>query len=159
MYLDPTGELAPLAIGAAIAGGAWAATELALSLYDLYSLYDLWRDPCATGLDRGLETAATAAGLFLPGAGQTGLARSLSQNPFIGRTAQEIADRFIERGFTPRGPNPAQGYGDFLNPRTGTSYHLDVRHDPPKPRHVSVHRTEGPRNSPVRRPVFEFPLE
>ena len=73
MYVDPTGQVVPLAAWAVgAAATAWTGLEIGLSIYDIYSLGNVWLDPCSTGLDRGITTAATAAGIFLPGAGYGG---------------------------------------------------------------------------------------
>ena len=42
-------------------------------------------------------------------------------NPFKGRTAAEIDEMFKAKGFEPRGPDPLNGKGGYVNPKTGRS--------------------------------------
>jgi len=82
---------------------------------------------------------------------------SLGANPFAGKTASEIAELLLGRGFTPMGPDPEGGRGTFVNPDTGRGYHIDANHEMPKGPHVGVHRprelrdTMPPRDYPMRR--------
>ena len=48
-------------------------------------------------------------------------------NPFKNKTAQEIENMFLKKGFEKRGPDPINGYGGYVNPRTGRSYHIDPK--------------------------------
>ena len=66
-------------------------------------------------------------------------------NPFLGKSAEEIAEMFKSKGFEPRGPDPIGGRGGFVNPKNGRSYHIDFNtpgHDP----HVDINRL--PKNTP-----------
>ena len=73
--------------------------------------------------------------------------KGLGNNPFKGKNADQIDELFKERGFRPRGPNPKNGKGDYLNPRTGRQYHNDANHRPPKIPHVSVRSPKGTPNA------------
>ena len=74
-------------------------------------------------------------------------AGSLGANPFGGKSAAEIAEMLIGRGFEPRGPNPSVGRGTFVNPDTGRGYHIDANHGEPKGPHVGVHRPREARDT------------
>ena len=56
-----------------------------------------------------------------------GLVGSGRSNPFVNKTAKEIDSLFRRRGFEPRGPDPVNGFGGYVNPRSGRSYHIDPR--------------------------------
>ncbi len=83
-------------------------------------------------------------------------AKSLGANPFKGKTAKEIAELLEQKGYTPRGPDPAAGRGTYVNPNTGRGYHIDASHPPPKGPHVGVHR---PRDKRDTLPPRDYPLE
>lgn len=70
-----------------------------------------------------------------------------SFNPFKGKTPPEIDEMFKAKGYKPMGPDPMNGEGSYVNPRTGRGYHLNANHPPPKPPHVGVHRPRGKRKS------------
>ena len=83
----------------------------------------------------------------------------LGGNPFRGRTAQQIDRMLRSKGYQRRGPNPMNGQGNYVNPRTGRGYNLDINHGIPKGPHVGAIRPRGtgtgnrrPRNGP------DFPL-
>jgi RHS repeat-associated protein len=80
---------------------------------------------------------------------------SLGANPFLGRTAREIADMLTARGYQPMGPDPVSGRGTFVNPATGRGYHIDASHPPPKGPHVGVHR---PRDLRDVMPPRDYPI-
>jgi hypothetical protein len=64
---------------------------------------------------------------------------------FTGKSAQQIGDMFIKKGFSPRGPDPISGFGGYVNPKNGRSYHIDFNTPGHSP-HVDVNRL--PRNTP-----------
>lgn len=64
-YLDPTGEVAFLAL-IPIAYGIF---EVASTLYDLYDTYKTFTDPCSSDLDKFLSAAGLAGGFIGPGGG------------------------------------------------------------------------------------------
>jgi RHS repeat-associated protein len=64
-------------------------------------------------------------------------------NPFRGKSAQEIDDMFMRKGFERRGPNPVGGRGGYVNPRNGHSYHIDEANSFNEPPHVDVNRLRG----------------
>ena len=51
--------------------------------------------------------------------------QGLGGNPFQGKNPSQIRDIFIGKGFVPRGPDPLNGKGGFVNPKTGKSSHID----------------------------------
>lgn len=61
-------------------------------------------------------------------------------NPFRGKTPQEINQRFLDKGFIPRGPDPINGKGGYVNPKTGRSYHIDFGNRFNERSHVDVNR-------------------
>jgi RHS repeat-associated protein len=78
-----------------------------------------------------------------------------SFNPFKGKTAPEIDQMFRNKGYQPRGPDPMNGRGTYVNPKTGRGYHIDANHPLPKGPHVGVHR---PRNLRDRIATRDFGL-
>jgi RHS repeat-associated protein len=91
------------------------------------------------------ETAAvlTQGVLTIGSLGRANAAKSLGANPFKGRTPQQIDKLLRDRGFIPKGPDPASGRGSYINPETGRKYYLDpggtYRKGTELP-HVDVHR-------------------
>lgn len=75
-------------------------------------------------------------------------------NPFEGKTPPEIDAMFKAKGYTPKGPDPMNGQGNYVSPK-GRGYHLDANHPPGKPPHVGVHR---PRGYKGRLDTRDFPL-
>jgi len=47
-------------------------------------------------------------------------------NPFRGLSPTQIEQRFLNKGFVPKGPDPVQGLGGYVNPKSGYSYHIDL---------------------------------
>ncbi|MDK9757033.1 hypothetical protein KIV40_16865 [Vibrio sp. D173a] len=66
-------------------------------------------------------------------------------NPFKDKTAKEIDEMFTDKGFEKRGPDPANGTGGYVNPKTGRSYHIDPKEwgKYPEPNHVDVNRLKS----------------
>ncbi len=65
---------------------------------------------------------------------------ALNSNPFVGRSAEEVESMFLEKGFEPRGPDPLNGRGGYVNPETGRSYHIDMNNSYNEPSHIDVNR-------------------
>ena len=61
-------------------------------------------------------------------------------NPFKGKAAAEIDEMFKAKGFQPRGTDPVNGFGGYVNPQTGRSYHIDPKNSFNEPFHVDVNR-------------------
>ncbi|WP_027671346.1 polymorphic toxin type 37 domain-containing protein [Rheinheimera baltica] len=63
-------------------------------------------------------------------------------NPFKNKTAKEIDKMFMDKGFRKSGPDPLNGYGGYVNPKTGRSYHIDPKENGKyrEPNHVDVNR-------------------
>lgn len=64
-------------------------------------------------------------------------------NPFKGKSAQEVHDMFIKKGYQPRGPDPLNGKGGYVNPKNGRSYHIDEANSFGEPPHIDVNRPRG----------------
>ena len=91
------------------------------------------------------DDAVGAGSLFLMMAGPASaeLNAGRSFNPFKGKTSSEIDEMFINKGYTPKGPDPMNGRGTYVNPKNGRGYHVDANHPPGKPPHVGAHRPRG----------------
>jgi hypothetical protein len=63
---------------------------------------------------------------------------------------------FLDKGFQPRGPDPINGKGGYVNPETGRSYHIDVANSYGEPAHVDVNRPRS-YNGPL--PKRKYPME
>lgn len=61
-------------------------------------------------------------------------------NPFKGKTPAEIDEMFKAKGFEPRGPDPLNGNGGYVNPKNQRSYHIDEANSFGEPPHVDVNR-------------------
>jgi RHS repeat-associated protein len=96
---------------------------------------ECWQAECSLGaVVFSAAVGAMPAGKFT---------RGLASNPFFGKTANEIAEILTRKGFLPKGLDPLNGQGTFLNTRTGRSYHLDLNHPPGKAPHVGINRPRG----------------
>ena len=102
-------------------------------------------------LDKGAQMAPdfTRAGtIILTGAGiaarASGVANASSptttMNPFKGKTSTQIDKMLRGKGFEPREPNPINGKGGYVNPKTGRSYHIDKHNSYNEKPHVDVNR-------------------
>ena len=76
--------------------------------------------------------------------------KGLGGNPFKGKSPDRIDKMLRDKGYVPKGPDPLNGKGTYLNTRTGRSVHIDANHPPPKGPHVSVQRPRGSRDLPPR---------
>jgi hypothetical protein len=72
-------------------------------------------------------------------------------NPFKGQTAAQVDKMLRAKGFEPRGPDPLNGKGGYVNPRTGRSYHIDRANRFGEPPHVDVNRPRGYKALPKRK--------
>ncbi|MCW5958622.1 MAG: hypothetical protein KIS76_00560 [Pyrinomonadaceae bacterium] len=112
--------------------------------YALYCEDNAYGKAAAIGMDIG--RSAGIAGIILGGtAGRVPGGRPF--NPFKGKTPQQIEDMFLGKGYIPKGPDPLNGRGTYMNPRSGRGYHIDAKHPPPKGPHVGVHRPRGIRKN------------
>ncbi len=50
---------------------------------------------------------------------------------------------FLKKGFEPRGPDPLNGKGGYVNPKNGRSYHIDEANSFGEPPHIDVNRPRG----------------
>ncbi|MES9957649.1 MAG: RHS repeat-associated core domain-containing protein [Sedimenticola sp.] len=69
-------------------------------------------------------------------------------NPFKDKTAKEIDEMFSKKGFTKSskpGHDAVDGYGGYVNPKTGRSYHIDPKGwgKYREPNHIDVNRPRG----------------
>jgi len=110
-------------------------TDVAWAVTPGSDVYDCYSNGC------GIVTGTIAAASVLPG-GKL-VSKALNANPFLGKTAKQIDEMFRAKGFTTRGPDPMNGKGDYLNPKTQRPYHNDANHPAPKPGHVTVGRPES----------------
>ena len=62
------------------------------------------------------------------------------RNPFNGKSSGEIDEMFRAKGFEPRGPEPENGLGGYVNPKTGRSYHIDEANSFGEKPHIDVNR-------------------
>nr|WP_165783128.1 polymorphic toxin type 37 domain-containing protein [Leptospira wolffii] len=78
----------------------------------------------------------------------SGKGHGLDYNPFKGKKPAEIEKIFEKKGFEKRGPDPVNGKGGYVNPKTNRSYHIDpgsltkYKKGPEYP-HVDVNRKSG----------------
>ncbi|RDE34706.1 hypothetical protein DV713_11750 [Parageobacillus thermoglucosidasius] len=102
------------------------------------------------------------AGDGVIGKGTGGVAKGTNKseglgNPFKGKTFKEIEDMFMKKGFEKRGPDPLNGKGGYVNPKTGRSYYLDKGghykkgYEPP---HVDVNRLKNSKNNLPKKKYF-----
>lgn len=78
-------------------------------------------------------------------------------NPFKGKTVQEIDEMLRAKGYSPRGPDPVNGLGGYVNPRTGRSLHIDSANSFGEPPHVDVNRLRS-YNGPLPKRKYPFGL-
>jgi RHS repeat-associated protein len=83
------------------------------------------------------------------------IVETLETNPFKGKTPTQIDEMFTKKGFDPRGPDPVNGKGGYVNPKTNRSYHIDEKNSFGEPPHVDVNR---PRNYGGSLPKRKFPM-
>ena len=89
------------------------------------------------------EAITDPARLLAERAGPTG---HISPTEVMGRTPSQIDARAGELGLSPRGPNPAQGRGAYIDPQTGQQRILS--HPNAQPPHAHVNSPTGQRVGP-----------
>jgi hypothetical protein len=77
-------------------------------------------------------------------------------NPFKGKTSEEVDQMFRDKGFEPRGPDPVNGKGGYVNSATGRSYHIDKANRYGEPPHVDVNRLRSYKGPLPKR---KYPME
>jgi len=92
---------------------------------------------------KAAEATAAVAGAMRKGDKAADTARQGLGNPFKDKTPQEIDEMFRRKGFEPRGPDPVNGKGGYVNPRNGRSYHIDEANSFGEDPHVDVNRLRG----------------
>ncbi len=109
---------------------------------------DAANKPLVKGLNTAIRTTFTEGTSLIIGGAVAGalvlrssanVAKGLG-NPFKGKSAQEIHEMFISKGFQPRGPSPITGKGGYVNPKNGRSYHIDEANNFGEAAHVDVNR-------------------
>jgi RHS repeat-associated protein len=99
-----------------------------------------------------VDQAAAAGGA----ADQTGGAAGQGLgNPFKGKSPQQLDQMFRDKGFDPRGPDPASGKGGYVNPDNGRSYHIDPNNRAGEPPHVDVNRPKN-YNGPLDKKKYDM---
>jgi hypothetical protein len=76
-------------------------------------------------------------------------------NAFKGKSAQEIHEMFIKKGYQPRGLDPLNGKGGYVNPKNGRSYHIDEANRFGEAPHVDANRL--PKNT-TELPKKKYPF-
>lgn len=120
-----------------------------LELTPGYDLYNCYLNRC-TGWGWTMAVATTippvkSAKNFYKG-GKLGIkAASNLGNPFKNLTAKQVEKMFFAKGFKKSGPNALKGYGGYVNPKTGRSYHIDPKSygKYPEDNHIDVNRLKG----------------
>lgn len=121
----------------------------ALGLIPGYDLYDCTQKGCNT-----IDWVVAAAGVVPAGKSVKAAAKGSKYalkavrnlgNPFKNLTAKQIEKMFMKKGFSKSGPNPIKGYGGYVNPKNGRSYHIDPKSfgKYPEDNHVDVNRLKG----------------
>ena len=140
-YVDPDGNAPALAI--------WGFTAL-LTAYDMSA-----NAPVPGHESDGVASVATMPGPVGLGAKSAGAVagkmsdvtkKGLGENPFQGKTAQQIDKIFRDKGFDVKGTEPVAGKGSYINPKTGRKYYIDKGGEYKKGTelpHVDVHRPSG----------------
>jgi RHS repeat-associated protein len=100
--------------------------------------------PSAMAFGAGLNAAGSVVGAsvnsFRQGYNSVGQSSSGLGNPFASRTAAEIDEMFTAKGYQPRGPDPLNGKGGYVNPNNQRSYHIDEANSFGESPHVDVNR-------------------
>ena len=140
----------------------WPVNAAANTVSDLLSLdevaqaaWDLgnWCLPPSERLWAGTKivgiTVLNVAGGAIAGRAVKGLTalKRARFNPFKGKSPTQIDKMLRNKGYQPRGPDPMNGRGTYVNPRNGRGYHIDANHPPPKGPHLGVHRPRGLRST------------
>ena len=160
-YVDPDGRI----VLPAVLGLLYAATEVASTGYDAYTVYETIQDPKSTKVDVGLAAVGLGLGTALPGSGSAyvnvlkqtlkkagdfvkGLTKGgkgkglTTPNSYFGSKTQEQAEQALKNKFgPPRNPRDHQKRGNksFFNERTERSYNVHNEKGHGKP-HVDIKR-------------------
>lgn len=78
-------------------------------------------------------------------------------SPFKNKSADELHDMFIQKGFDPKGPNPKNGLGSYVNPKNKRADHIDPQDVGryKEPNHVDVSRS-GDYKGPLEKKRFGY---
>jgi RHS repeat-associated protein len=156
--IDPEGHCA---VAGAIGGAAF---DIGSQLFENNGKFSCinWGSVASSAAIGGLTCGVVGKLVQLKELGKLGQlmrkgTKGLGTNPFKGKTAQEIEKMLLEKGYTPKGPNPLTGHGTYVNPKSGRAFHIDALHPPPKPPHVGVYRPRSARDLDISS-VREYPL-
>ena len=70
-------------------------------------------------------------------------------NPFKNKSSNEIDQMFRSKGFRTKGDAPSEGFGGYVNPKSGRSYHIDPLNwgKYREPNHIDVNRLRSYKGS------------
>ncbi len=116
------------------------ATNVILSPITNFQFPTLKNAEASTPGEKTAMTGIFIASLFVGLGEEKAAVNAITKgNPFKGKTAEQISEAFIGKGFEPKGPNPISGKGGYVNPKTGRSFHIDPGSKVEAP-HVDVNR-------------------
>ncbi len=138
-YVDPDGRILRKVVtkGLKVAGRAYDAAKKGKSLLKKDTWKDIGTDELVNFVDNvstitdGVWDANDVFAIIDLAMDQGELAKRVTKglgNPFKGKSPKQIDRLFRNKGFETRGPNPLGGKGDYVNPKTGRSYHIMVRY-------------------------------
>ena len=61
---------------------------------------------------------------------------------------------FKNKGFVIRGNDPLNGYGGYVNPKAGRSYHMDFDNSFKEPAHVDINRLRNYKEPLEKKKLF-----
>ena len=149
--------------GLKVAGRAYDAAKKGKSLLKKDTWKDIGTDELVNFVDNvstiadGVWDANDVFAIIDLATDQGDLAKSITKglgNPFKGKTPRQIDKMFRKKGFETRGPNPLEGKGDYVNPKTGRSYHIDEKNKYNEPSHVDVNRPKSYRGDLKKKKYF-----
>ncbi len=164
-YVDPDGRLLWKVVtkGLKVAGRAYDAAKKGKSLLKKDTWKDIGTDELVNFVDNvstladGVWDANDVFAIIDLATDQGDLAKRVTKglkNPFKGKSPRQIDKMFSKKGFETRGPDPLGGKGDYVNPRTGRSYHIDEKNSFDEPTHVDVNRLKYYRGELKKKKYF-----
>ena len=156
-YVDPDGRLLWKVVtkGLKVAGRAYDTAKRGKSLFKKDTWKDIGTDEFVNFVDNvstiaaGVWDANDVFAIIDLATDQGELAKRVTKglgNPFKGKTPGQIDKMFRKKGFDPRGEDPREGIGGYVNPKTGRSYHIDPKNRSGEPSHVDVNRSKRNRD-------------
>ena len=133
-----TAETVAVLVGAGIVGVVCDYCDAAMIMADIANNGPHWSHTLAAlPLVPGVVIKVARGGDSLASVPKKGLS-----NPFKEKTPQQIDEMFRKKGFEPRGPDPVNGKGGYVNPKNGRSYHIDEANSFGEPPHVDINRLD-----------------